>query len=400
MLVCFLAKALGQSDSLEMAVKGLVELIQEPQPAKGEPFPDINGPNPDDKVCIVGAGPAGIHMAQSLKKRNFEDIVIFEKTDRVGGKSYDVSVNGTVNYMSTVFVLANYFSTLVPLAREYGIGDLVKAPSPNIFKYNSGSQPGSKLRTIQYILDQLQSSTDLDALSALKRLFLDIGRYVKIHREMFGAFKGELMPKPSMEVFHRIRGTFLEFLQRENLKTLVPLFLLSHTMPGYGYIDEIGALYGLMWNDPVYLLSVCLRTVGKDEDPLSVYTFRNGFERIWKTIVEVEKLKINFNSNIFKITRNSKGATIYLNDIYHKREESCDFLIWAAPVDEYLKTVDFDIDELMIFKPMHSVALSSTLVKVTSDIRNGPFTGFLENIRKKTEHGVLVEVSSSGITRA
>ena len=61
MLVCFLAKALGQSDSLEMAVKGLVELIQEPQPAKGEPFPDINGPNPDDKVCIVGAGPAGIH---------------------------------------------------------------------------------------------------------------------------------------------------------------------------------------------------------------------------------------------------------------------------------------------------------------------------------------------------
>ena len=108
----------------------------------------------------------------------------------------------------------------------------------------------------------------------------------------------------------------------------------------------------------MYLLSVCLRTVGKDEDPLSVYTFRNGFERIWKTIVEVEKLKINFNSNILKITRNSKGATIYLNDGYHKREESCDFLIWAAPVDEYLKTVDFDMDELIIFKPMQSVAYS------------------------------------------
>ena len=162
-------------------------------------------------------------MAQSLKKRNFEDIVIFEKTDRVGGISYDVTVNGTVNYLSTVFVLANYFDTLVPLAKEYGIGDLVKVPKANIFKYNSGSRPGSKLRTSQYILDQLQNGTDLDAMSLLKQLFIDIGKYIKIHQEMFGSYKGELMQKPSMEVLHRIRGTYLEFLERENLTSLVPL---------------------------------------------------------------------------------------------------------------------------------------------------------------------------------
>ena len=47
------------------------------------------------------------------------------------------------------------------------------------------------------------------------------------------------MKKPSVEVLERTRGTFLEFLTRENLLTLSPLFLLAHTVQGYGYLDEV-----------------------------------------------------------------------------------------------------------------------------------------------------------------
>ena len=49
---------------------------------KGIPFPKIAGPSHQNKVCIVGAGPAGIHLAVELKNRNFTDIVIFEKDRR------------------------------------------------------------------------------------------------------------------------------------------------------------------------------------------------------------------------------------------------------------------------------------------------------------------------------
>ena len=45
------------------------------------------------KYALLGL--AQLVFIGSLKKRNFEDIVIFEKTDRVGGKSYDVTVNGS-----------------------------------------------------------------------------------------------------------------------------------------------------------------------------------------------------------------------------------------------------------------------------------------------------------------
>ena len=47
------------------------------------------------------------------------------------------------------------------------------------------------------------------------------------------------MKKPSIEVLERTEGTFLEFLTRENVLPLLPLFLTAHTVQGYGYLDEV-----------------------------------------------------------------------------------------------------------------------------------------------------------------
>ena len=47
------------------------------------------------------------------------------------------------------------------------------------------------------------------------------------------------MKKPSVEIMERTRGTFLEFLTREDLLPLMPVFLTAHTVQGYGYLDEV-----------------------------------------------------------------------------------------------------------------------------------------------------------------
>ena len=47
------------------------------------------------------------------------------------------------------------------------------------------------------------------------------------------------MKKPSAEVLDRTQGTFLEFLTRENLLPLSPIFLVAHTVQGEGYLDEV-----------------------------------------------------------------------------------------------------------------------------------------------------------------
>ena len=41
---------------------------------------------------------------------------------------------------------------------------------------------------------------------------------------------------------------------------LIPIFQTSTTIPGYGHLDEISALYGLMWNTPKLMMSLIGRS--------------------------------------------------------------------------------------------------------------------------------------------
>ena len=105
------------------------ELLDKEIDPKGYPFPEIHGPAPWERVCIVGAGPAGVHMSLSLKKMGYKNVTIFEKTARVGGKAYDVNmVSGSYLPQGAFSFSSESFKTLVALAEEYGIGEYERIP--------------------------------------------------------------------------------------------------------------------------------------------------------------------------------------------------------------------------------------------------------------------------------
>ena len=105
------------------------ELLDKDLEPKGYPFPEIHGPAPWERVCIVGAGPAGVHMSLSLKKMGYKNVTIFEKTARVGGQSYDVNLGSGSYLPQGAFAFSSeYFDTLVALAEEYGVGEYEKIP--------------------------------------------------------------------------------------------------------------------------------------------------------------------------------------------------------------------------------------------------------------------------------
>ena len=58
---------------------------------------------PDRTVCIIGAGPAGIHMASLLIKMGYtpQQIVILEKTNRPCGKSLSIPDPDNAIYTTT-----------------------------------------------------------------------------------------------------------------------------------------------------------------------------------------------------------------------------------------------------------------------------------------------------------
>ena len=82
----------------------------------------------------------------------------------------------------------------------------------------------------------------------------------------------------------RIRGTFLDFLRREDMLALVPLMKGSTELQGYGYIDEVSALYGLIWNNPKFIVSLGLRALRKDSAPNGIFVLKDGFQKIYKNI--------------------------------------------------------------------------------------------------------------------
>ena len=108
------------------------ELYSSSFKTKGLPFPKIKGPDKEDKICIVGAGPAGIHMAAKLKNKNFESIKIFEATDRVGGKSYDMFFEGKIGPLGTTFLTLDYMESVVPFVKQYAAADLVSIQHPAV----------------------------------------------------------------------------------------------------------------------------------------------------------------------------------------------------------------------------------------------------------------------------
>ena len=90
---------------------------------KGLPFKPIKGPkNKYSKIGIVGAGPAGVHMAYMLKKKGFDNIIIVEKSNRIGGKSKTMRVRGTNQVISTQGWTTNYYnSTIGELFNRFGL---------------------------------------------------------------------------------------------------------------------------------------------------------------------------------------------------------------------------------------------------------------------------------------
>ena len=120
-----------QSDRYKM-IKTLFELLYDNSPPRGESFPRINGPKPDENVCIVGAGPAGIDMALRLKDKGYSNIKIFEKTARVGGKSYDTKINGVYRPQGTTFLTADYIDNMIKLAKRYNVGELKAIPMSEV----------------------------------------------------------------------------------------------------------------------------------------------------------------------------------------------------------------------------------------------------------------------------
>ena len=215
-----------------------------------------------------------MHMAYLLKKKGFKDITILEKSSRAGGKSLSINRRGAAQELGTCYLSPDYEQNIIELVDKFMTGgkreQLVILEQASIWL--DGLPP---ITHAQYIgMESLRNFGTRNVTIATAKLVQAIRNYISEHERLFGSYVGELMPQPNRTVMHEIRGTFMDFLKRKGLTSLHPLFLASHTMQGYGHVDEVAALYGLLWNTPKMMRGLLKRLMKQDDTGMTVTMFQ------------------------------------------------------------------------------------------------------------------------------
>ena len=189
----------------------------------------IPGPKSyNDKIGIVGAGPAGVHMALLLKQRGFKAIEILESSDRIGGKSYTIMHRGVPHEMGTCYVAPDYDTNIIPLIKKYIPGDLVNLVTGSVTVDGNLQFLEFKLYAAYYV-GKLLNTSDLSIIT--NHTISSMRKYVSLHKQLLGEYDGEIPPEPSPEVFNqrRIQNLF-EHLGWSILQNLLAVFLTKNSI--------------------------------------------------------------------------------------------------------------------------------------------------------------------------
>lgn len=151
-----------------------------------------------DKIGIVGAGPAGIHMALLLKRKGFKNIEILEKTSRIGGKSQSISYRGAIHEMGTVYISPDYTS-IHELLKTYMPNDKIPFPPASIWKDNLDLPVEFNRYAGEYVMKEVlfRKATKMEVVMEIMKA---ITIYENLHQQILGTYEGEMMPEPSTKV--------------------------------------------------------------------------------------------------------------------------------------------------------------------------------------------------------
>ncbi|XP_061179496.1 uncharacterized protein LOC133188130 [Saccostrea echinata] len=338
-------------------------------------YPAISGPKSrNDRIAIVGAGIGGVHMASLLKARGFKNVKIFEQRGEIGGKSYSRFYRGVWNEFGTIF-LTDIYDQVAKLIERYTPSFRLVSKAESTVTVND-----YEFTTWRELL--IQNTGEKTPEAALRSLQDAVERYDRIHRCLFGNYSFELMPRPTPEVLHQIRGTVQDFLQRNDLMLLAPIFRTFLTTDGYGYINETAAIYGLVWIPPEVVKGVFTPENG-------FWILLGAFQLIVTEIARQNKLHIHLGANVKSIQRmpGPGGIHITYSTKGHPNinTEHFDFLILSPAMNSLLNIVDFNAKERNLFSRLRNAYFVLSLVE--SDIGrrgNDPQVYFNNDVEQPT----------------
>ncbi len=228
------------------------------------------------RIAIIGAGPSGIHMAVELVKRGYANISIFEKSDRVGGKTYSFKQDGIAHEMGT---------SLFSISKKSSLSQFIHDVCPDF------ENQTIKLTNTQIIKDGKSSSNSKSfrKFYLLVQFLIHKYKFYKVYRSLKNRGFPFCIKRDDREMFEILGMSTEDFLERYNLSFLKGLLNRKFVAFGYGNLKTVPAYYGIMLLERNFLET-------------SFYVkFFEGNDTLWKMAIEKYQLEINLNSEIVDI---------------------------------------------------------------------------------------------------
>jgi hypothetical protein len=188
----------------------------------------------DSRIVIVGAGAAGICTAWYLKQAGFHRVKVLEQSPRLGGKCRSLTVDGQSFDLGANYVTSSY-RRVRELAAQVGAPMYTEKAGHAVDSDGKvGSLMAAVLRGQSFFAVAWQSLRFLWKRWRMRKLLTP-------YRPGFG----HVAQHPEL------RGSFADWLDRNDLPALKEMFEIPLTLMGYGRLEHIAAVYALTYMNPL-----------------------------------------------------------------------------------------------------------------------------------------------------
>lgn len=275
------------------------------------------------RIAIIGGGPAGLSAGMYLEQKGYENYVIFEKTDHVGGKCHSPVWNGKRYEMGAIMGVPSYYAVHdVEL-----FAGVTHADGPKLhrtYRLPNG-QPDhrfdKKLFNIPHLLKLKKQIKKFGEILETKYKGYDICGHRGVSEGRYEGYAVTPGREPVSGVNPNLKDLalpFKKFVELNKVPLVTEIWCQPFTSFGYGYFDEIPAAYVLKYLDFQTMMNFV---------NVNLWTWKEGTQSIYEALNKKLKNPARLNSKIEKIVRGKK-VVITVNG----KEEEFDKLIITAPL--------------------------------------------------------------------